>query len=463
MSELFDVAVIGGGVVGCAAARRFTLAGAKTILLEKAPDILAGASKANSALLHTGFDAPAGSLELSCMQQGYAEYLTIRDQLNLPLLETDAMVVAWTSEEEAALDSVLKRAHDNGVTASRRLTREDALAREPHLSESLRAAVLVPGEHVIDPWSAPLAYLTQALENGAQARFDAEVTGGRFDGAQWQIETTRCRVKASAVVNCAGLFGDTLERALLGESSFSIRPRKGQFVVFDKAAGRYLFSIVLPVPSERTKGIVLCPTIFGNVLVGPTAEEQEDRERASVDEETLRHLIQHAGTMLPALRHMPVTATFAGLRPASDAKEYRVWSDPKRRWITLGGIRSTGLTASLGLASLALRLYEEFHGSTAVPMVDPVWPRMPNLAEHRMRDWQMDDHGEIVCHCELVTRREIEAALAGPAPARDVGGLKRRTRAGMGRCQGFYCHGRIAQLTRGCFRIPLATEPGDEH
>lgn len=455
MNGTFDVAVVGGGVVGCAAARRFTLAGAKTILLEKAPDILAGASKANSALLHTGFDAPNGSLELACMQEGYAEYLQIRDRLNLPLLETGAMVVAWTPDEEGELDRIVARAQANGVIDVKQIGREAVLAREPNLSDNVRAAVMVPGEHVIDPWSAPLAYLMQAQANDAEIRFDSEVTGGSFEGTHWHLKTTQGHVDARAVVNCAGLFGDRLEKMLLGNSTFEIRPRKGQFVVFDKVASRYLSTIILPVPTEHTKGIVLCPTVFGNVLVGPTAEEQDDRNRASVIEEVLRQLIERAGNMVPALRTLPVTATYAGLRPATEAKEYRVWSDPTRRWITLGGIRSTGLTASLGLAAHALRLHEDF-GNVVTEIAYPMWPRVPNLAQHLPRDWQEIGHGEIVCHCELVTLREIEAALTGPVPARDSGGLKRRTRAGMGRCQGFYCQGRLTQLTDGFFAAPLA-------
>ncbi len=462
MADAFDVAVVGGGVVGCAVARRFAMAGAKTILLERAPDILAGASKGNSALLHTGFDAPKGSLELACMQKGYAEYLEIHARLNLPILESGAMVVAWTAQEEASLDGILNHAHDNDVRDARLLSCKEALAREPQLSQMLRSAVLVPGEYVIDPWSAPLAYLTQAVENGAEMRFGAEVTSGHFDGSHWHIQTNADPITTRAVVNCAGLFGDRLEERLLGKSAFSIRPRKGQFVVFDKAARRHLSSIILPVPTERTKGIVLCPTIFGNILVGPTAEEQEDREDASVDGDILQQLVQRAVEMMPALRDMPVTATYAGLRPATETKEYRVWSDPTKRWITLGGIRSTGLTASLGLAAHALHLHEAFGDPPLVAPAEPSWPKVPNLAEHLPRDWQANGHGEIICHCELVTRREIEAALGGAVPAGDVGGLKRRTRAGMGRCQGFYCQGRIAQLSRGRFNAPFATEPGDE-
>ena len=346
----FDIAVIGAGVVGCAVARRFTLEGARVVVLEQAGDLLAGASKGNSALLHTGFDAPPESLELACMRAGYAEYLSIHERLNLPVLETGAVVVAWRDEEVARLDGIEAQARANGVDDVRRLTRAELLAREPHLSPKALGGLLVPGEHVIDPWSAPLAYLRQAVENGAEAWFDAEVQGGALAGGMWRLETARGPVAARTVVNCAGLYGDLVDERLLGRSEFTIRPRKGQFVVFDKEAAPLLRTIVLPVPSERTKGIVLTRTVFGNLLVGPTAEEQEDRQRATVERSTLKALIRGAVEMVPSLAGMPVTATYAGLRPATERKEYRVRHEPDQNWLTVGGIRSTGLTAALGLA-----------------------------------------------------------------------------------------------------------------
>ena len=448
----FDFAVIGAGVVGCAVARRFALAGRRTLVLERAADILSGASKANSALLHTGFDAPPGSLELRCMREGYAEYLAIRERLNLPLLETGAAVVAWTEADLARLDGIEAQARANGVLDVQRLDRGALLAREPELAPHCLGALLVSGEHVIDPWSAPLAYLRQAVEHGATVRFDAEVLDGELVRGLWQLRTTAGSLAARTVVNCAGLHGDRVEERLLGDAAMTIRPRKGQFVVYDKAAARLLRTIVLPVPSERTKGVVLARTIFGNLLVGPTAEEQEDREHATVERATLEELIAKGEAMLPALAGMPVTATYAGLRPATERKEYRIRHEPERGWLTLGGIRSTGLTAALGLATHAARLLEV----EEPPAEGLVWPRMPNLAEHLPRDWQERGHGGIVCHCELTTRREIEAALAGPLPARDHGGLRRRTRAGMGRCQGFYCGAELAALTAGRLAEPLA-------
>jgi glycerol-3-phosphate dehydrogenase len=452
---IFDVAVIGAGVVGCAVLRRFTLEGAKAVLLEQAPDLLAGASKGNSAILHTGFDAPPDSLELACIRDGYAEYQAIRGRLNLPELATGAVVVAWSEAELGRLEALEELAHRNGIADVRPLTRAEVLAREPRLSPALLGGLLVPGEHVVDPWSAPLAYLRQAVENGAVARFGAEVTGGALKDGVWTLATRRGAIAARAVVNCAGLHGDTVEARLLGRASFTIRPRKGQFVVFDKAAARLLGTIVLPVPDERSKGIVLAPTVFGNLLVGPTAEEQEDRERAPVDAATLRALIAAAVRILPDLAGMPVTAAYAGLRPASERKEYRIRHEPSQRWITVGGIRSTGLTAALGIARHVAGLHAAA-GNRYRALEAPVWPPVPNLAEHGRRDWELPGHGEIVCHCELVTRREIEAALSGPLPARDLGGLKRRTRAGMGRCQGFHCTARLAELTQGRLEPPIA-------
>lgn len=453
---MFDVAVVGGGVVGCAVARRFTLQGARVVLLEMGADILSGASKGNSAILHTGFDAPAGSLELSCMRAGYKEYRDIHARLGLPLLESGAIVAAWTEAQEQALPGIVAAAHENGVADVRLMSRAELLAREPALSASILAGVLVPGEALIDPWSAPLAYVLQALENGAEVRRNSEVLTGVFNKT-WRLETSTGAVEARSLINCAGLFGDVLDERLTGARAFTIKPRKGQFVVFDKAAAKFLHSILLPVPAARTKGIVLTPTVFGNLLVGPTAEEQESRTNAETDAATSQMLVDKAVEMLPALRAMPVTAIYAGIRPATEAKHYRVRHDAARHYIVLGGIRSTGLTAALGLAQHAWDLYARPH----TPVAAPVWPQATRLAEQCTRDWQEPGHGEIVCHCELVTAREIEAALSGALPAQDWGGLKRRTRAGMGRCQGFYCHARLAALTAGRLVPPLAEMPHD--
>jgi glycerol-3-phosphate dehydrogenase len=442
----FDLAVIGGGVVGCALFRRFALGGLRAVLLERAPDILAGASKANSAMLHTGFDAPAGSIEQACIQAGYREYLAIRGPLNLPLLETGGLMAAWTEEELARLPAIVAQAHANGVTDVRQIDAAEVLRREPHLAPDVRGGVLVPGEHLIDPWSAPLAYALQGLALGGEIRRRSQVTGGDFDGNRWRLDTASGPVEARIVVNAAGLQGDVIE-AIARPSPFRIKPRKGQFVVFDKPAARLITRCIMPVPSERTKGVMVARTIFGNLLVGPTAEEQEDRDHATVDRTALEALIARGQRILPALAGETVNALYAGLRPATQFKDYQIEALAERNWITAAGIRSTGLTGALGIALRAAELYRGHFGELRdqAPPVTPV----PNLAEHLPRRHATPGYGEMICHCELVTRAEIEAALAGPLPAGDLGGLKRRTRAMMGRCQGFYCSAKVAALAGG--------------
>ena len=438
-----DIVIIGAGVVGCALFRRFALMGLKPLLLEAGGDILSGASKGNSALLHTGFDAPSDSLELTCMQAGYREYLEIREHLNLPLVESSALVVAWDDEQLAKLPEIAAKAHRNGVANVREIGRDDLRRREPHLADAARGAVLVPGEHIIDPWSAPLAYVHQGLAHAGRIRRRCRVTGGEFNNDHWLLETTDGTVTAGLVINAAGNYGDIVE-AICRTSPFKVTPRKGQFVVFDKPAAALAHAIILPVPTERTKGIVVCRTAFGNLLVGPTAEDQEDRALAEVDQATLQHLIAKGTEMLPALAGQTVNAVYAGLRPATQFKDYQIDFLPERHWITVGGIRSTGLTAALGIAQHVAALYRQrFDGA---PTTQPVWTPVPNLCEYRQRPYQTQAGGDIVCHCEWVTRQEVEQALAAPFPAGDLGGLKRRTRCMMGRCQGFYCGAEVTRL-----------------
>jgi glycerol-3-phosphate dehydrogenase len=437
--------VIGGGVVGLAILRRFALAGLKCVLLERGPDILSGASKGNSAILHTGFDAPPGSLELSCMQAGYAEYLVIRDRLNLPLIESQALVIAWNETELASLPAIVAKARQNGVDDVDEISQAELRFREPRLSERALGAVLVPGEHIVDPWSAPLAYAHQAIAHGAVILRNTEVTGGDLVDGQWDLANSHGPIVARVVINAAGNFGDLVEE-IARPSPFAIRPRKGQFVVFDKPASELVRAIILPVPTERTKGVVLFRTAFGNLAIGPTAEDQSDRENASCDHETLERLKARAIEIVPELQGVGVNAIYAGLRPASNSKDYVIEALAPQHWITVAGIRSTGLTAALGIARHVAKLYEQKFGKLPAPPPEPRWTPVPNLAETIERPWMIG--GDIVCHCERVTRSEIEAALTGPLPALELSGLKRRTRAMMGRCQGFYCSANVAAIVR---------------
>jgi glycerol-3-phosphate dehydrogenase len=450
----YEIAIVGGGVIGCAIARAFTLEGVKVLLLEKAVDVLDGASKGNSGILHTGFDAPVGSLEQACIAAGHAEYLAIYERLNLPAIRCGALVLAWTEEEAAILPALMDQARRNGIGDVEPLSAGEITKLEPGLSPNVRAGFRVPREYLIDPWSAPHAYLRQAVANGATLLRSCEVTGGRFDGEGWRLDTSRGEVRAGFVINAAGLYGDIVDERLLGRRDFSIRPRKGQFVVYDKPAAGLTSHILLPVPGRTTKGIVVCRTAFGNLLVGPTAEDQDDRREAALVPETLHALARRGGEILPGLEQHMVTASYAGLRPASEFKDFQIRRHEGRNFITVGGIRSTGLTASLGVARHVLALYAG-NGAPLTPLAHAEWPSMPPLSDVMARDWQHPGNGGIVCHCEQVTRREIETALQGAAAPQSFAGLKRHTRVTMGRCQGFYCSAAVAELTRGKLSHPM--------
>ena len=222
-------------------------------------------------------------------------------------------------------------------------------------------------------------------------------------------------------------------------------------MVYVKPASALAGHILLPVPTKTTKGIVVCRTAFGNLLVGPTAEEQEDREHALLDRETMTALAAKAEEILPELRHHQVNAIYAGLRPATEEKDYRIRTDLAEDYICVGGIRSTGLSAALGIAAHVARLAAR----KDTPLESPVWPKMPMISEYGKRDWCEPGNGGIVCLCEMVTRREIDNALIGPLAACSMGGLKRRTRVTMGRCQGFYCSAELARITDGRLAEPM--------
>lgn len=451
VSDRYDVAVVGAGVVGAAVARRFQLDGAKVVVVEAAAEVLDGASKGNSGILHTGFDAPVGSLEARCVAAGREEYLAVHESLGLPLLRTGALVLAWDDEQAARLPELLAQAQANGVGDAGLVSAGEVRALEPALGPGVRGALRVPGEAIIDPWSTAHAYLLQALSNGATLLRSAPLTSARWTGNAWVLDTGAGPLRTGRVVLCAGLHGDTVERLFWPEASFSIRPRKGQFVVYDAPATRLARHILLPVPTAVTKGIVVCRTAWGKLLVGPTAEEQDSRSEAATDPATLRALMARGEQILPGLAGQRVVAAYAGLRPATEQKDYRIRLDAQRGLLSIGGIRSTGLSAALGIARHAAALLD-----TAEPAARPVaTPRMPWLAEDPddpgapRRDWAQPGHGGIVCHCELVTRRELLAALEGPLAATTFAGLKRRTRVTMGRCQGFNCLAEVAVLTRG--------------
>jgi glycerol-3-phosphate dehydrogenase len=450
MPPVFDVAVIGAGVVGAAVARALSAFELRTVLIEAAPDVGTGTSKANTAILHTGFDAAPGSIEARLVARGYALMSAYAAEVGIPVEKTGAVLVAWSEEELVQLPVIEERAAANGGRDLRRLGPDELYAMEPHLGPGARAGLLIPGEGIVCPFTAPLAMATEAVVNGVELALNRRVTSIESDGSVHRLGCGDEAIAARYVVNAAGLHADAIE-GLFGRHRFRVRPRRGELVVYDKLARRLLSHVLLPVPTKKTKGVLVAPTVFGNVLLGPTATDVDDREDRSTTRAGLEYVLARGARILPALVSEEVTATYAGLRAATESSDYQIHFDPVLRYLCLGGIRSTGLSASLGIAEHAVELLAGPLPMT--PKRDRKKVRMPPVGEGMVRAYEDaalisrdPEYGRIVCHCERVTAGEIRDALRAPVPARGLEGLRRRTRCLQGRCQGFYCLGRLVSL-----------------
>jgi glycerol-3-phosphate dehydrogenase len=446
--DAVDVAVVGAGVVGAAVARRLGRARLRVALVEAGPDVGAGTSKANTAILHTGFDAKPGTAEARLVARGHTLLSAYAAQAGIPVERTGALLVAWTEEQHAALPGLAERAAANGNDRCDLVGAAELYRREPHLGPGALGALSVPDESLVCPWTTPLAYATEAVANGVTLLRSCQVTGAVRTGDEWQLATPRGALRSRWVVNAAGLRADDVERCL-GHDTFTVTPRRGQLIVFDKLARPLIRHILLPVPTGRSKGVLVSPTVFGNVLLGPTAEDLDDKSETATTADGIAGLLEHGRRIVPTLLDEEVTAVYAGLRAATEQADYRLEFRPDERTACLGGIRSTGLTSSLALA-------EWVAGELAAAGVDvserpdAVGVRMPNLGDEAPRPYLDGDriaadpeYGRIVCHCERVTAGEIRDACSSPIPPADLDGLRRRTRALMGRCQGFYCSAEV--------------------
>jgi glycerol-3-phosphate dehydrogenase len=446
----YDVAVIGAGVVGTAIGRQLARYRLRTVLLERANDVGTGTSKANTAIVHTGFDTQPGSLESSLVRRGHQLLTSYARTAGIALEETGAVLVAWNAEQAARLDDVVAKARANGYERASRIELDELGRREPHLARGAAGAVTIPDESIICPWSPSIAFATEAVGAGVELHLGTEVTDVGRDGEEWLLHTSAGRLRAGWVVNAAGLWSDLLNRRF-GHDEFTIAPRRGQLIVFDKLARGLVSSIVLAVPTERTKGVLVAPTVYGNVLLGPTAEDIDGRADTITTAAGLKGLLDAGARILPDLVQEEVTAAYAGIRAATEHRDYQIGIHEEERYACVGGIRSTGLTASLAIAEYVV----EQMGAGGLALVEaehePAIPHLPELGERAVRAFEDDRlvesdraYGHIVCFCERVTAGEVRDALTSTVPATDLGGLRRRTRAANGRCQGFFCGAAMA-------------------
>ena len=447
-----DVLIIGAGAVGVAIARELSKLSLKTMVVDRLNDVGGDASKSNSAIIHCGFDAPPGSLESEMVVRANPMYDQLCNDLDIPFERTGAILVATTEAEETELPHIMDKARANHVHDLEFLSAKQVRELEPSVSSNVRAGIFVPRESIIDPFLLVVAQAENAAKSGTVFLTDCEIVdlNNRADG--FKAESANASIFSRFVVNAAGLFSDRIS-GFLGIDDFKMHPRRGQFHVLDRNAPIGIEHIILPVPTKITKGKLLAPTIHGNWLIGPTADELDDKSAHQTTREGLNEIVAGVKKLVPSIDTKYAITQYAGLRPVRSPGGYHIRTfDHLPGYLELSGIRSTGLTSSVAVAQYAAKMLAEmgmpkkpkatYHAKRrGIPSLKNVVPAV------REKLLQQDPlYGHIICRCETISEAEIIEAINRNPGARDLDGIKRRVRAGLGRCQGGFCGMRIPQI-----------------
>ncbi|MCH7556027.1 MAG: NAD(P)/FAD-dependent oxidoreductase [Planctomycetes bacterium] len=466
-TEPYDVTIVGAGVVGCAIAYNLSQYQLRVLLVDKRYDVGEGTSKGNSAIIATGFDATPGSLESQLVTQASRKWPEMAHKLKIPFEQSGALLLAIDDEQEGKLEKIHEEALANGVDDVRLVDAAEAKRLEPNASSKVRGGLLIPRESIADPFTTPVAYAEVAMANGVDILLGVHIVGLQKCKSTVKNLLTESghRIATRLIVNAAGLGGRDLADLYHG-APFDINPRRGQFLIFDKSCHSIVRRILVPLPTAETKGVLVIPTIFGNLLAGPTAEDLPlgSPEATSTTAEGLRWMLSNASGLCPCLLKQPVIGTYAGERCNCKQGSYLIrYNDGYPGILTIAGIRSTGFTSSITLAEYVteglgeqcdLSLDRDPDAVDSRP--DSCWPgwwRKPIDDAELVK--KNPDYADMVCFCEQISRGEIIDALDSMLKPRTLDALKRRTRVSMGRCQGFECRIRVAKIVSEHCDIPL--------
>lgn len=459
---MYDITVIGAGVVGALIARRLAAYELKICLVDKENDVGRGATAANSAIVHAGFDAEEGTLKARMNVRGSQLMPTVCAELGVSYRRNGSLVVAF-EEERASVEALLRRGLSNGVPDLRIVEREELLAMEPHLNPALACALYAPTGAIVCPYGLAIAAAGNAMDNGAELMLNFEVTAIEREGDAFTVRAADGRaIKTRYLVNSAGVHADDIAAMTASKGSgapFTVHPRRGEYMLLDKSCGELTGCTVFHTPTAMGKGVLVSPTVHGNLLVGPTATDQEDKADTATTAEGLSDLRRKAGDNVPNIPYGQVITSFCGLRAVGSTGDFIIRAEDGV--VTLGGIESPGLSSAPAIAEYVEELLRGM-GITTVPKADYDPHRAPmddfrhrNAAEKNAVIARDPRYGRMVCRCEGITEGEIVEAIHRNPPARDVDAVKRRTRSGMGRCQGGFCSPEVVRILSREWGIPF--------
>ena len=456
---IYDVAVVGAGVVGGMIARELSAYKLNLCILDKAHDVATGASSANSAIVHAGFDAKEGSLKALLNVRGSELMAQTCRELGVKYKNNGSLVIGFTDEDRETVEQLYRRGVANGVKGLRVLNAEELHALEPNVSKNAICALHAPTGSIVCPYELTIASVGNAMDNGASLLLDFEVVGIEDGKDTFTIKAADGRaVTAKYIINAAGLYADAIA-AMVGDTSYTVHARRGEYVLLDKESGSLIQNTIFRTPSKMGKGILVSPTVDGNLITGPTSVDIGEKTNKATTPEGLAHVMRETRENVDGVMYNQTITSFCGLRAVGSTGDFII-NIPRERFVNVAGIESPGLSSAPAIAEYVIGLLKK-SGMTLEkdPTFDPIRAPM-----HAFREGSLEEknaiikkdpaYGRIICRCETVTEGEILAAIRQNPKPRDLDGVKRRTRAQMGRCQGGFCSPYIVELLAQEMQVP---------
>ena len=441
---MYDIIIIGGGVSGAAIARELSRYKAEICLVEKEEDVCSGTSKANSAIIHAGYDAVPGTLKAKLNVRGNEMMEELAKDLDFPFKRNGSLVLCRNEEDMPALQMLLERGTENGVKGLRILNKAEVLTMEPNAADNIHAALYAPTGGIVCPFELNIALAESAYMNGVAFRFQTEVQDIKKTPDGFALYTNQGKLETKCVVNAAGVYADKIHN-MVSEKKLHIVPRAGEYCLMDKGTGSHVSRTIFTLPGKFGKGILVTPTIHGNLLIGPTAVDIEDKEGTNTTREGLRQVMEKAAVSVKNLPVSQIITSFAGLRAHAAQDDFIIGeAEDAEGFIDCAGIESPGLTSCPAIGEMTAELLRNKMGleekdnfiSTRKGILKPArLSKEDRIALIK----EKPAYGNIICRCEMISEGEIIDAVTRPLGAKSIDGIKRRTRAGMGRCQSGFC------------------------
>lgn len=449
--DMYDVVIIGAGVSGCAIARELSRYQVKACVIEKEEDVCCQTSKANSGIVHAGYDAAHGSLMAELNVKGNEKMEELSKELDFSFVKNGSLVVCLSEESLPNLYKLYDNGIANGVKDIHILKQEEVRALEPNISKDVIAALYAPRAGIVCPFGLTIAFAENAATNGIEFYFDTKVEGIERCDSGFLVHTNQREIETKYVVNAAGVYADIIHN-MVSEKKMHITPRRGDYCLLDKSTEGFVHNTIFQLPDKFGKGVLVAPTVHGNTIVGPTAIDIEDKEGSNTTAEGLNHLLQKAGNTVTNLPIREVITSFAGLRAHEEHHEFIIGEvEDAKGFIDCAGIESPGLSSSPAIGEkvatilaekLELEKNKNFNGSRKGILN----PKNLSKEERNALIAKNPAYGNIICRCESISEGEILDAIHRPLGAKSLDGVKRRTRAGMGRCQAGFCSPKTMQI-----------------